>query len=99
MKVSDIIITKAGGISLTEALVEKLPMLVISPIPGQEKLNSDLMLSAGVMMVVRNKKEAFNFLKLIIDRPDILEKMKKNADRISKPKAAEEVARFAKEIA
>ena len=98
MQISDIIITKAGGISLTESLIKKLPMLVVSPIPGQEKLNSELMADLGVMKLVETKKEAFTFIKQLINNPDILKRMRGNIEKIVQPNTAEEVVRFAKGI-
>jgi len=98
MEISDIIVTKAGGITLTESLVKRLPMLVISPIPGQEGLNSKLMEELGVMKVVNNKKEAYDFLKGLIDNPGILLRMRNNISKIVKPEAVKEVADFARRV-
>jgi len=39
MKLADVIITKPGGLTVTECLFLKKPLLLISPIPGQEKAN------------------------------------------------------------
>lgn len=39
MKASDVIITKAGGLSVSEALACNLPILVVPPVPGQEGRN------------------------------------------------------------
>ncbi|SFI41580.1 processive 1,2-diacylglycerol beta-glucosyltransferase [Paenibacillus sp. UNC496MF] len=41
MSASSCIITKAGGITLTEALALRLPVIVTRPLPGQEKGNAD----------------------------------------------------------
>src|SRR5262245_5730615 len=38
---SDLIITKAGGLIVSEALARGTPLLVIDPIPGQEEWNAD----------------------------------------------------------
>jgi processive 1,2-diacylglycerol beta-glucosyltransferase len=39
IKLSDVIITKPGGLTVTECLFLKKPLLLISPIPGQEEAN------------------------------------------------------------
>jgi processive 1,2-diacylglycerol beta-glucosyltransferase len=44
MDFSDIIITKAGGITISEALAKSLAIIVINPIPGQEERNVDYLL-------------------------------------------------------
>ncbi|MFH1878240.1 MAG: glycosyltransferase, partial [Candidatus Omnitrophota bacterium] len=41
MDAADVIVTKAGGMTISEAAVKKLPMLVIKPIPGHERMNTD----------------------------------------------------------
>jgi processive 1,2-diacylglycerol beta-glucosyltransferase len=48
MKISDVFIGKPGGLTTAEALASGLPMLIVSPIPGQEERNSDFLLEAGV---------------------------------------------------
>ena len=39
MSVADVMVTKPGGLSISEALVKKLPMIFFSAIPGQEANN------------------------------------------------------------
>ncbi|MFD2332944.1 glycosyltransferase [Cohnella sp. GCM10020058] len=41
MSVAACIVTKAGGITLTEAIAMRVPVVVYRPIPGQEKSNAD----------------------------------------------------------
>jgi len=47
MAVSDLMITKAGGISTTEAVNMKLPMVLYGSIPGQETWNENMLVSHG----------------------------------------------------
>jgi processive 1,2-diacylglycerol beta-glucosyltransferase len=48
MTISDLIITKPGGLTSTEALLQHLPMLIVKPIPGQEEKNSQFLVNLGV---------------------------------------------------
>ena len=48
MHLSDLFIGKPGGLTTSEALACGLPMVVFSPIPGQEERNSDHLLEEGV---------------------------------------------------
>lgn len=41
MKISDVIISKAGGLTVSEALSLKKPLIIVNPIPGQEEYNAD----------------------------------------------------------
>jgi len=47
MSVSDLMVTKAGGISVTEAMNMRLPMVLFASIPGQETWNEELLTENG----------------------------------------------------
>lgn len=48
MAVSDVMVTKPGGLSISEALVSQLPMIFFHPIPGQETNNIKVLKSYGI---------------------------------------------------
>lgn len=54
MDFSDIIITKAGGITISEALAKSLAIIVINPIPGQEERNVDYLFKRGAVLKVED---------------------------------------------
>ena len=47
MAVADLILTKPGGLSSSEALAMGRPLFILNPIPGQEAANSDFLLEHG----------------------------------------------------
>ena len=47
MTAADLVVTKPGGLSVSECLARHKPMLLVSPIPGQEERNADYLLEAG----------------------------------------------------
>jgi len=47
MEVSDLLITKPGGMTCTEGLAKGIPMLFHKPLPGQEEENSQYFASKG----------------------------------------------------
>lgn len=47
MTISDLIVTKPGGLTTSEALAVGRPLLILNPIPGQEAANSDFLLEKG----------------------------------------------------
>src|SRR5204863_8967720 len=47
MAVADVIISKPGGLTSSEALAIGKPLLILNPIPGQEAANSDFLLEHG----------------------------------------------------
>jgi len=50
MDAADLIVTKAGGITISEAIAKQLPMIIEHPIPGQEMRNTEFMLNYGMAM-------------------------------------------------
>ena len=47
MAISDLMITKPGGLTSSEALAMGKPLFILNPIPGQEAANSDFLLERG----------------------------------------------------
>jgi processive 1,2-diacylglycerol beta-glucosyltransferase len=47
MAIADLIITKPGGLTTSEALAMGKPLFILNPIPGQEAANSDFLLERG----------------------------------------------------
>jgi processive 1,2-diacylglycerol beta-glucosyltransferase len=98
MEVSDLIISKSGGITVTESLAKDLPMVVIKPIIGQETRNCDFLLSNGAAVRASDMKELRTILEDIAKHPDRIAKMREAIARIRKPRACYDVARLALEL-
>ncbi len=94
MDVSSLIITKAGGITTAEALVKCLPIIIISPLPGQERKNTQFLAQHGVALEARNSKEAVVFVKRLLAKPEKLAEIRSRMDKIRKPDAAAEIAKL-----
>ncbi len=52
MDASDCIITKPGGLTTSEALAKRLPIIIVNPIPGQEERNTEFLVNNGVALAV-----------------------------------------------
>ena len=52
MDASDCIVTKPGGLSTSEALAKKLPIILMNPIPGQEDRNMEFLVNSGAAVMV-----------------------------------------------
>lgn len=94
MDISSLIITKAGGITTAEALVKNLPMIIINPLPGQERKNTQFLLSQGVALEARNSKQAAVLAKRLLSKPKKLREMKREIEKIRKPTAAINIAKL-----
>ncbi len=52
MDAADLIVTKPGGITSSEALAKGLPMIIANPIPGQEDRNVEFLMNNGAAFKV-----------------------------------------------
>lgn len=52
MSAADCIITKPGGLTVSEALAKNLPMILVNPIPGHEERNVEFLLNNGMALQV-----------------------------------------------
>lgn len=91
MEVSDLLITKPGGLTSAEALSKNLPMLIVNPIPGQEEKNSDFLLSHKVALQIHSLSQLKYTLEQFFQRPEIFQEMKEETKKLSKPNSAREV--------
>jgi len=57
MAVSDLVVTKPGGLTTSEALALGKPLLIVNPIPGQEAANSDFLLEHGAGSKVSREED------------------------------------------
>ena len=92
MQMSDLFIGKPGGMTTAEALACGLPMVIISPIPGQEERNSDHLLEEGAAIKCNDITTIPFKLDHLLDDQDRLHSMRRNALRIARPAAARTIA-------
>ncbi len=93
MDVSSLLISKSGGITVSEALAKELPILVYKPLPGQEYHNAVFLSKAGAGIIIKNKGELKNILKHILTENPYLTQMKEATKTIKMPGASIDVAK------
>jgi len=91
MAISDLMVTKAGGISVTEALNARLPMILFGSIPGQETWNEHFLLGSGAA----KKAETVKDIPIMVDRillsEDVYNSIRSGIDKVRRPYAAEKI--------
>lgn len=92
MDASDLLITKPGGMSLSEALIKELPMILVNPIPGQEERNASYLVSNQAALQIKDVKELKECVKKLFSQSEELEKLKKRINAIRTPDAAQKCA-------
>jgi len=92
MKASDIVITKAGGATTMECIAVKKPMIITSVIPGQEEGNAELIKRYNLGIIAdAPKSDIGEHIDYIKNKYSFFQK---NLEKISRPKAALEIAEF-----
>lgn len=88
---SNIVITKAGGLTISEVLARGRPMIVIDPIPGQEESNTDFLVGVGAAMSIGLPQHVpFAVEQLLADKQRLAD-MSNSACRVARPRAALEI--------
>jgi processive 1,2-diacylglycerol beta-glucosyltransferase len=91
MDVASCLITKAGGITLTEALSRSLPVIVYRPLPGQEEGNASVLSDAGAIRIADRLEDVTDILNQIRETAH-LQRLKKAMKALYKPGAASAIA-------
>ena len=99
MGVSDLIITKPGGVTGSEARGKKLPILIIPPIPGQEERNARFLEDNGAAVRLPPDGNPEEILCRLLDNPLKLRHMREMAGRLSKPGAGGDIIRLIEALA
>jgi processive 1,2-diacylglycerol beta-glucosyltransferase len=91
MAVADLIVTKPGGLTTSEALASGTPLVVVHPVPGQEERNSDYILENGAAIKVNHMPTLGCKVAAVLRDPARLASMKTHARALGRPYAAYEV--------
>ncbi|MBI3564771.1 MAG: glycosyltransferase [Elusimicrobia bacterium] len=99
MAAADLLVTKPGGLTVSEALACGLPMALVDPIPGQEERNADYLLENGAAVKAASAAQLTAKVEDVLSDPDRMKAMRTRAKRLGHPRAAFAVARRALELA
>ncbi|MFZ3101058.1 MAG: glycosyltransferase [Desulfitobacteriaceae bacterium] len=90
MSAADIIITKAGGLTVSEALTKQVPLVIFRPIPGQEEENAIYLEGIGAGRVAKSEEELEKIIFDLLEHPKDLERMRRAAEQALPGRAAEQ---------
>ena len=88
MAASDVLVTKAGGLTVSEALVTGVPMIIFKPIPGQEEANTDFLVEHDAALVANDKKSLRVALESLLSDRVRHKEMRRAAAELGRPDAA-----------
>ncbi len=97
MEISDIIVTKPGGLTSAEALAKGLAIVIAGCLPGQEGKNSQFLVDEGAAIRTEEAKGVADVVDELLRDPGRLSCLQAKARELSKPNASAEIAKIIRE--
>lgn len=91
MASADVLVGKAGGLTVSEALATGLPLIIFNPVPGQEVFNADFLVNYGAGLAARDEEDAAEKVRFLSTHPGRLAQMSENAASLGKPGSTQAV--------
>ena len=88
MAAADFLVTKAGGLTLGEALAAELPVISFGSLPGQEARNERFAAMAGVALVARSDAQLHRVIVAALRDPVLLRNIRDRVRLFRRPQAA-----------
>jgi 1,2-diacylglycerol 3-beta-galactosyltransferase len=94
MRAADILITKAGPGTISEAFIAGLPMILYSRMPGQEEGNVVYVVDKGAGVWAPRPEAVVSALQNWLDHPELLQQAVDACLRLACPKSSRQIARL-----
>ena len=94
MSISDLVVTKPGGLTTTESLASGLPIVVINPIPGQEEENASYLEKNKVAIWLKKDDDVEAILKDLFSNPEKMQEMKIRARLLAKKNSTKDICKI-----
>ena len=98
MHISDLIITKPGGLTTSESLACSLPMAVFKAFPGQEAQNADFLVEKQAAIVLEKGEKGAKQIEELLTHPEKLRQMKENCKSCAKIHSTERIYSLLQDI-
>lgn len=92
MHASDVLLTKAGGLTSSEALSAELPMVLMKPLPGQEERNTRYLVSRRAALRARNERQVTQAVREVLTSSERRVQLAASIAALRRPDAARTVA-------
>lgn len=97
MHISDLIVTKPGGLTVTESLACHLPMAIYSAFPGQERDNAEFLTETGAAIML-SKHDGAQQITELMENKEKLNKMKEICASLAMEDSAGKIFELAKKL-
>ena len=83
LPITSFVITKPGGLTITECISTNVPIILINPIPGQEKENAQYIADNKMGIWVKENKPTSEYFQEIFNDTKLIEEIKENQKKYS----------------
>src|SRR5262245_59932714 len=91
MAAADVVVTKAGGMTLAEALAAEVPLVLYGSLSGQEQRNERFASRSGFALIARSRDELRQALERALRDPGLLERLRRQMRRLRHPDASRRI--------
>lgn len=91
MHISDIVISKPGGLTTSESLACNLPIIVINPIPGQEEQNAEFLERNHLGYWIKKDDNPIGMIFKVITNKQIMDELKNNVKNFAKKNSTQNI--------
>ncbi len=86
--VAKILVTKPGGLTIAQALLKTIPMILVNPLPTMEELNEAYLLQHGAAVAAKSQKELKFWVEWFLQDKKYYQDLRKRMKNLSAPDAA-----------
>ena len=91
MSISDLVVTKPGGLTVSESLASGLPIVAINPIPGQEVQNAQFLEDQGIAVWLKKGQDNNTIIKELLNDRIKLRHMKIRSKLMAKKNSCKDI--------
>jgi 1,2-diacylglycerol 3-beta-galactosyltransferase len=93
MRAADVLVTKAGPGTISEAFIAGLPMILYAKLPGQEDGNVAYVVSNNAGIWAPRPGEVVKALRQWLEHPEDRQRAAEACQKLARPNASREIAR------
>jgi len=96
LTVADLVIMKAGGLTVSEVIAKQVPAIIVNNLPQQEIYNKDYLVNNYCALEVDSKNKVHDLVNFLIENEDQYLKLKQNMKKLYKPNALIKIEKYIK---
>ena len=99
MELATLLVSKPGGLTISEAMAKHLPLVIVNPIPGQEAYNARFLISQGAAVMAEAPDTVRQTVSDLLENPEQLRRLRERNAELAHPRAAPDIAALLLDLA